>query len=326
MWNDPDQTPTDPYNPYSPRNPSNPYHSDSPGPYSKPQAHRPGRPVDPSSMPTDPETVPGVSPGSQQTGYPEAYPTPAQYPPQYPGGRPPRWPTPQGPGNPPPQPRVPSPPPASFPQRQGMYQPPAVPQYRGDSSALQPADPGARRSPAGRSLPHLPVAHIILVLGVLAMGLALSQVWGVNANGSAVYIRDFTNARIQNQTNVDTGMLATQTATLLVAAVAILSAALILFNLLITAVNRIFGILGLSGCASLLFFPLLWGAALLLSLALLASAGFAGLSYLSQIPFVSEHGLAISQVVQYGIGFYAWCAGIVAVFIGMLGQLALRRR
>jgi hypothetical protein len=328
MWNDPDQTAPGPYDPHNLRSRREPYPGNSGQPYIEPKAERRGGPVDPSTMPTDPNTDPRANPGSQHPAYPETYPAypetyrePVQYPPQYPGGRPPRWPTPQGPAKPPPAPRLPTTPPASSPQRQEMYQPIAAPQYRTDREAVQPAGNGVRRS-----LPHLPAAHIILVLGVLAMVLALSQVWGFAANGNAVYIRDFTNANIQAQTNLDTGMLARQTANFLVAAVAVLSAALILFNLLITGVDKIFGILGLSGCATLLFFPLLWGAALLLLLALLVSAGFAGISYLSQIPVVSEHGLAISQVTQYGIGFYAWCAGIVAVFVGMLGQLALRRR
>lgn len=270
-------------------------------------------------MPTDPDSLPGT----RGSGYP---PNPPQYPPnppQYPGGDPPRWPTPRGPVQPPPpELRRQHESPASPDWQQRAYHPlPARQPYE-----AQPAEPARRHSPAGISLPHLPVAHVILVLGVLAIGLALSQVWGINANGTAVYIQDFTNARIQEQTKVDTGALALQTATFLFGAIAVLSAVLIFFNLVTLLLNKIIGVVGLSGCATLLFFPVLWGAALLLFVALLAAAGFAGVGYLSNLPVVRDHGLSIAEVAHHSIGFYAWCGGIVAVFVGMLGQLALRRR
>ena len=325
MWRDQDQTSPDS------QDPRDPYR----GPPAEQGPYWPTDSRDMGSMPTDPNTAPPVYPdpypGSRNRGNPpyggynaDGTPyrpsTPAYVPdaPRYPGGRPPQWPGAQQPVQPAVEPRAPIPPQ----RRQQVYQP-ASAQYQG---AAQPTASRERRSPAGHALPHLPVAHIILALGVLAMGLALSQVWGVTSSGTAVYIQDFTNARIQQHTNVDTGALALQTATFLVGAVAVLSAALILFNLVITLLNKTFGLLGLSGCATLLFIPVLWGVALLLFVALLASAGFAGISYLSRIPLVNENGLAIIQVSQYGIGFYAWCGGIVAVFIGMLGQLALRRR
>jgi hypothetical protein len=259
----------------------------------------PGSPQNPDSMPTDPNTAPDA--GERYGGgyYPEY--------PGYPGGQPPRWPDPQPPAPPPvaPRPRPESPAPPQ--QYQPAYQAPAA------------------RTQRERSLPHLPIAHVILVLGIAAMALALTQAWGVNAAGTAIYIQDFTNARLQSH-GVDVGALALETARFLVVAIAALGAVLIFFNVVTTLLNKALGVIGASGCASILFFPALWGAALLLFVVLLAAVGFAGLGHLSNLPLVADHGFAIAGVAHHALGFYAWCAGIVAVFIGMLGQLALRRR
>jgi hypothetical protein len=259
----------------------------------------PGSPQNPNSMPTDPNTAPGA--GERYGGgyYPED--------PGYPGGQPPRWPAPQQPAPPPVAPRPRPEPPAAPQQYSPAYQAPAA------------------RTQRRASLPHLPIAHVILVLGIAAMALALTQAWGVNAAGTAIYIRDFTNARFQSH-GVDVGALALETARFLVVAIAVLGAVLIFFNVVTTVLNKVLGVIGVPGCASMLFFPVLWGAALLLFVVLLAAVGFAGLGHLSNLPLVADHGFAIAGVAHHALGFYAWCAGIVAVFIGMLGQLALRRR
>jgi hypothetical protein len=163
------------------------------------------------------------------------------------------------------------------------------------------------------------------VLGIAAMALALTQAWGVNAAGTAIYIGDFSNARLQSH-GIDVGALALETARFLVVATAALGAVLIFINVVTTVLNKVLGVIGAPGCASLLFFPVLWGAALLLLVVLLAAVGFAGLGHLSNLPLVADHGFAVAGVAKHTLGFYAWCAGIVAVFIGMLGQLVLRRR
>jgi hypothetical protein len=259
----------------------------------------PGSPQNPNSMPTDPNTVPGAGDRYDGGYYPEY--------PGYPGGQPPRWPTPQQPAPPPVAPRPRPEPPASMQQYQPAYQAPAA------------------RTQGGISLPHLPIAHVILVLGIAVMALALTQAWGVDAAGTAIYIRDFNNARFQSH-GVDVGALALETARFLVVAIAVLGAVLIFSNVVTTVLNKVLGVIGVPGCASMLFFPVLWGAALLLFVVLLAAVGFAGLGHLSNLPLVADHGFAIAGVAHHALGFYAWCAGIVAVFIGMLGQLALRRR
>ena len=180
----------------------------------------PGSPQNPNSMPTDPNTAPGA--GERYGGgyYPEY--------PGYPGGQPPRWPAPQQPAPPPVAPRPRPEPPAPPQQYQPAYQAPAA------------------RTQRGISLPHLPIAHVILVLGIAAMALALTQAWGVNAAGTAIYIRDFTNARFQSH-GVDVGALALETARFLVVAIAVLGAVLIFFNVVTTVLNKVLGVIGAAG-------------------------------------------------------------------------------
>jgi hypothetical protein len=182
------------------------------------------------------------------------------------------------------------------------------------------------RHPAGHALPHLPIAHVFLVAGLAAMYFAIGRQWGVDTQGNPIFVSSFTSPMVQHITGVDTGVAATNVAYgILIAAVA-LSAALILFNAVVTVLNKIIGVIGLGGCATLLFFPILWGAALLLSVVLLGAAGFAGLGFLSGLPAVQAHGLSTLSVAHYSLGWYLWVAGAAAVFIGMLGQLVLRRR
>jgi hypothetical protein len=259
----------------------------------------PGSPQNPDSMPTDPNTAPDAG-QRYGGGYSPEFPG-------YPGGQPPRWPDPQQPATPPAAPRPRPEPPAPQQQYQPAYQAPAA------------------RTQTGRGLPRPPIAHVILVVGIAAMALALTQAWGVNGAGTAIYIGDFSNARLQSH-GVDVGALALETARFLVIVTAALGAVLIFFNVVTTVLNKVLGVVGVPGCASILFFPVLWGAALLLFVVLLAAVGFAGLGHLSNLPLVADHGFAIAGVAHHALGFYAWCAGIVAVFVGMLGQLALRRR
>lgn len=158
------------------------------------------------------------------------------------------------------------------------------------------------------------------------MFVAISQQWGFDASGAPVFVQNFTSTRIQNATGVDTGAAAINLARGIVGIATILSASLILFNVVVSALNKILGVVGLSGCASILFFPVLWGAATLLTLVLLGAAGFAGLGFLSGLPFVQDHGISAITVARYSTGFYLWCGGVIVVFVGMLGQLVMRRR
>jgi hypothetical protein len=175
------------------------------------------------------------------------------------------------------------------------------------------------------ALPHLPIAHVLLIAGIAAMALAISQPWGTDANGTVLYVHDFGNAGLA-QHGIDAGALAAKTVVAIVIAAAVLGAALILLNTVVTLLNHILGFVGLSGCASLVFFPVLWGGAMLLFLVLLAAAGFAGLGAFSNLPFVRGHDFSLVNVQHNGLGFFLWAGGVAAAFLGMLGQLVLRRR
>lgn len=239
--------------------------------------------------------------------------SPGQYVPPPTPNRVPRWPDP----NQPPAPQRPAYPP---PQPQRAYAPPAAERYAPAPSRR------AERRPAGHSLPHLPIAHVFLVAGLAAMFFAVGQQWGVDAQGNAIFVNSFTSPSVQHIAGVDTGIAATKLGYAIVIAAAVLSFALILFNFVITIVHKVIGVIGLGGCATLLFFPVLWGAATLLFVVLLGAAGFAGLGFLSGLPAVQAHGLSTISVAHYTLGWYLWVGGTAAVFIGMLGQLVLRRR
>src|SRR5262249_13200624 len=257
---------------------------------------------------------------TQQGG---GYNQPPAYPPgraQYPGGSTPQWPD-----------------QAYTPQPEGpAYGPPAGQGvYREQRPAYAPAPPVERprareerhhRSIVGRALPHLPIAHVFLIGGLAAMAYAISQQWGVTALGAPVFVKDFAGVQLNHGTGVDTSGLAIRAATGIVVAGAALSAGMILFNTVVTVLNKVIGVIGLSGCATLLFFPVLWGMATLLFVGVLAAGGFAGLGFLNNLPVVQSHGITTVQLAQRSLGFYLWAGGAVVVFVGMLGELVMRRR
>jgi hypothetical protein len=307
MWDDPNQPPAQRY------------------PNRQPQRNSPYPGPDMGggfgNTPTEPFTDPAAY---------ESYDAPPPYQPQrpqYPAGNPPQWPGPdyQRQQRSPVQPRLD--PVYAPPSRQSAYYDDGSVAYAPPRAARPAVAPAEQRHAArqSRSLPHLPIAHIFLIAGILAMGYAVSQPWGVDASGTQLFIRDFSSAQLTAH-NVDAGTLAVRAAYVIVAATAILSIALVLLNTVVTILNKMLGIIGLSGCASLAFFPVLWGAATLLFLVLLAGAGFAGLGSLSNLPIVQNHGFSLVSVQHNAIGFYLWAGGLAVVFIGMLGQLVLRRK
>lgn len=261
--------------------------------------------------------------GSQWGNEPTDPSPPTYHPagPQYPGGHPPSTP-PQWNRPPAPQPRQPG----TYPGNAGGYGQEMAPEHY---HPVRVADhPQKREEPtrrAGVRLPHLPIAHIFLILGVGAMAYAITQPWGVAASGTDVYVRDFGSARLA-ASGIDAGTIAVRVATGIVIAAGIMGAVLILLNSVVTILNHILGIVGLSGCASLAFFPVLWGAATLLFVVLLAGAGFAGLGALNQLPVVRDYGFTIVDVQHSALGYYLWAGGLIVTFVGMLGQLVLRRR
>ncbi len=268
------------------------------GGYSNPDQNAPTEPFDESDLP----------------------PTYAPQGPQYPAGSPPQWPDRADP-RPAPQLRQPYTDLGYAPQAPIPRQ--HAPQRAAhDERAHAPQAAPQRQS---HSLPHLPIAHLFLIAGIAAMAFALVQPWGVNAQGALVYIKTFNDSSLTTF-GINLGPVAYQTATDLVIAVGALGLALILINAVTLVINKLLGLIGLSGLASLVFFPVLWLLGLLLFLVLLGAAGFGGIDTLSQLPIIQSHGIAGVDISQHAIGYYLWWGGIFATFIGMLGQLALRRR
>lgn len=272
------------------------------------------------------------------SGYPQGYPPAPPYggggqaiygdpippgPARERGGRPPQWPDERerratqqyqqqsyaGAGSPYPAPAAP---PVVAPRPRAQEYTPAAPaRHHADGEHIP--------------LPHFHIAHVFLIVGVVCMWIALGQQWGTDASGGTIFVRSFASPRLGTQ-GVDIGELAYRAGSGIVIACAVLGAALIVVNTLIALVNRALGIIGLSGCATLIAFPLVWGLATLLFGGLLLAAGFGGLGALSQLPIVHDYALANTIIKQPTFGFYLWWGGIAAAFIGMLGQLVIRRR
>ncbi|MGZ3663632.1 MAG: hypothetical protein ACXVDA_03975 [Ktedonobacterales bacterium] len=288
------------------------------------QPPAPRYPDDASGYPAEPYPASGhggeYGGGYRQSGQSGQYgQSPAYQPgPQAPGGPRPQWPGPQYDS---PPATAPSPTQRGY-SDAGSYSPPPAPAER---RYAEPHAEHESRAISGIALPHLPFAHVLLIAGLAAMAYAITQPWGLDLNGAPIFVQNFA-PHIQPAPGVDTGALAVRATTVIVGAAAVLSAALILFNLVLTLANRILGIVGLSGCATLLFFPVLWGTAVLLFVVLLGAAGFAGLGSFSSLPLVRDYAFSTVVVKQHSLGFYLWAGGAIAVFVGMLGELLMRRR
>ena len=157
------------------------------------------------------------------------------------------------------------------------------------------------------------------------MWLAITQPWGSDAAGAPIYIQQFSIPNITNP-SVDIGQLALQTATWIAVAAVIMAMALLLINLIHHLLKRLLHRLRLNGLAAIVFVPLFALLILLLLADLTLAAGFGGLSILSQLPFVRDHGFASIGVAHAAFGFYLWWFGIGATLIGTLGEVFLDRR
>ena len=303
-----------------PNQPNQPWPAQYPDP-ARPRQPQPYGPNYERTAPLDPYQGQGGGGGAggwddASQGPPPYQPDQAQYPPQRAGGRPPQWP---GPGYAPqPQPRQSAGRPVNPPPLPRAYRSPAP--APAPQRAPQPAPGYVPRLP----LPRFHIAHVFLVLGVAALAYALSQPWGTSSDGTPVFVRSFDSPRLNTGMSLDLGDLAVRTGTFIVGAIVVLSAVLILVNLLVAIVHRVLGVVGLSGCASLVFVPVLWGAGTLLFFALLLGAGFGGLGFLSNLPAVSEHGFSNVAVAHPALGFYLWWGGLVAAFVGMAGEVTMR--
>jgi hypothetical protein len=176
-----------------------------------------------------------------------------------------------------------------------------------------------------RHLPRFHPIHVILLAGVGAMWLAITQAWGSDVAGNPIYIQQFTIPRFPDS-SVDIGQLAQQTATFLAVAAVVLAMALLLANVIHTLANRLLRRLGLTALASIIFIPIVGLVVLLLLADLTLAAGFGGLGFLSQLPFVRDHGFASVGVASAAVGFYLWWIGIGLTLIGTLGEIFIDRR
>lgn len=176
-----------------------------------------------------------------------------------------------------------------------------------------------------RHLPHFHVIHVVLLAGVGALWLAITQPWGSDVAGAPIYIQDFSIPRISDP-SVDIGQLALQTATSIAVAAVIMAVALLMINVIYALLKRVLHRLRMTTLAKVLFIPIFALLALLLLADLTLAAGFGGLSFLSQLPFVRDHGFASIGVAHAALGFYLWWIGIGVTFIGTLGEIFIDRR
>lgn len=157
------------------------------------------------------------------------------------------------------------------------------------------------------------------------MWVAITQAWGSDADGNPIFIQQFSIPRFPDS-SVDIGQLALQTATFLAVGAVVMAVALLLVNGIHAVANRLLRRIGFTAFASILFIPIVGLLVLLLLADLTLAAGFGGLGFLSQLPFVRDHGFASVGVAHAAIGFYLWWIGIGLTFIGTVGEIFLDRR
>lgn len=204
--------------------------------------------------------------------------------------------------------------------RNGQPQPPALPRHVYDSPRDLRVYDAVRRH-----LPRFHVIHVILLAGVGALWLAIRLPWGSNAANVPIYIQQFSIPNISDP-GVNIGQLALQTASWIAGAALIMAVALVLINLIHFLLKRILHQLRLNALAAVVFVPLFALLILMLLADLTLAAGFGGLSIVSQLPFVRDHGFASTGEAHAAFGFYLWWFGIGATLVGTLGEVFIDRR
>ncbi len=184
----------------------------------------------------------------------------------------------------------------SYPPASRYDEPPA----RWDSPAIHDLDTGrvaSVRAPRERATParrgrggwSLPIEHIVLAAGVLAMYLALSQPWGMDPQGKRVFLEGIPRQAALYATLGLTG----------------LGAALVLLN-------KRMGCFALLGCLGLFVIPLLVAATV---------GGFTVLTQLHVIPHI-----AIDNIQANNRGFFLWWGGMAVTLVGLALQVITHRR
>jgi hypothetical protein len=193
------------------------------------------------------------------------------------------------------------PPPASSSPREGAYTPP--PRWGTPQPIARPghndedfAPRGAASQEAPRREQHrrhigfsLPIEHIVLGAGIVGMFLALSQPWGVDAQGHAIFLPS----------------IAYRAAYYTVGGLTVLSGLLVLLN-------RRMGCLAMIGCLGLFIIPL----------AVAATLG--GIEVLTQMHVVPH--LTPANVKVTNRGFFLWWGGLAVTIVGLLFEVITHRK
>ncbi|MBF6592726.1 MAG: hypothetical protein IVW57_19620 [Ktedonobacterales bacterium] len=169
-------------------------------------------------------------------------------------------------------------PPQGYAPRQPMYAQPAPQPERGHEHL--------QRHRFGWSLP---VEHLVLAAGIVAMFLALTQPWGVDATGRPILLSD----------------LSYQVAYYTIGALTVLSGLLVLLN-------RRMGCLAFAGCLALFVIPLLVAASI---------GGFEILTSLRVIPQLTPDAVKATNR-----GFFLWWGGLAVMVVGLLFEIITHRR
>jgi len=180
------------------------------------------------------------------------------------------------------------------PPRWGTPQPIARPSHNDEDFAPRagaapheaPRREQHRRSHIGFSLP---IEHIVLGAGIVGMFLALSQPWGVDAQGHAIFLPS----------------IAYRAAYYAVGGLTVLSGLLVLLN-------RRMGCLAMIGCLGLFIIPL----------AVAATLG--GIEVLTQLHVVPH--LTPANVKVTNRGFFLWWGGLAVTIVGLLFELITHRK
>ncbi len=188
-------------------------------------------------------------------------------------------------------------------QRESAYAPPprwGTPQPivrpSRDDEDFAPRSAAAPREARRREAHHrlhlgfsLPIEHIVLGAGIVGMFLALSQPWGVDARGHAIFLPD----------------IAYHAAYYTVGGLTVLSGLLVLLN-------RRMGCLAMIGCLGLFVIPL----------AVAATIG--GIEVLTQLHVVPH--LTSANVKTTNRGFFLWWGGMAVTLIGLLFEVITHRK
>ena len=151
-----------------------------------------------------------------------------------------------------------------------------------------------RTTPRHREPPHrlgwsLPIEHIVLAAGLVGMFLALSQPWGSDVHGNAIYL----------------GSIAYRAAYYTLGGLTVLGGLLVLLN-------RRMGCLAFAGCLMLFMIPIVVAASV---------GGIETLTQLHVIPHLTPENVKITNR-----GFFLWWGGLGVTIIGLLFEVITHRR